>query len=184
MLSTKDKIIKASIEVFSIKGYAAATTLEISKEANVSEMTLFRHFKTKENLFLTAVKSSIGKAIEVNYNINFDLKLKDFIFNLLHEKFLIISENIKIIKMLIRESLSNVLPSDLNFTKQINSEIYNMFKDYFIKNNLESDFLVISDILVGILIRYAVMNGEHNYHLLNKEDQKQFVKRYVNSLNL
>ncbi|HBV86942.1 MAG: TetR/AcrR family transcriptional regulator [Desulfosporosinus sp.] len=50
-LTTEDKIINASIVLFSQKGYTAVTTKEIAKKAGVSEMTLFRHFESKHNLF-------------------------------------------------------------------------------------------------------------------------------------
>lgn len=51
---TKEKITRAALTVFSLKGYASATTREIAGEAGVNEVTLFRHFGSKENL-LTAV---------------------------------------------------------------------------------------------------------------------------------
>jgi len=50
-IKTEDKILNASIVLFSQKGYSAVTTKDISKEAGVSEMTLFRHFESKHNLF-------------------------------------------------------------------------------------------------------------------------------------
>lgn len=49
--TTEEKIINASIVLFSQKGYTAVTTREIAKKAGVSEMTLFRHFESKHNLF-------------------------------------------------------------------------------------------------------------------------------------
>ncbi|SHH87368.1 TetR/AcrR family transcriptional regulator [Desulfosporosinus lacus] len=51
MCTTEEKIINASIVLFSQKGYTAVTTKEIAKEAGVSQMTLFRHFESKHNLF-------------------------------------------------------------------------------------------------------------------------------------
>ena len=50
-LNTEDKILNASVVLFSQKGFTAVTTKEIAKEAGVSEMTLFRHFESKQNLF-------------------------------------------------------------------------------------------------------------------------------------
>ena len=51
IINTEDKILNASIVLFSQKGYSAVTTKEIAKEAGLSEMTLFRHFESKHNLF-------------------------------------------------------------------------------------------------------------------------------------
>ncbi|EHQ90081.1 TetR/AcrR family transcriptional regulator [Desulfosporosinus youngiae] len=50
-LDTEDRIINASILLFAQKGYPAVTTKEIAKKAGVSEMTIFRHFESKYNLF-------------------------------------------------------------------------------------------------------------------------------------
>lgn len=56
LITTEDKILNASILLFSQKGYNAVTTKEIAKEAGVCEMTLFRHFENKHNLFEKAFK--------------------------------------------------------------------------------------------------------------------------------
>jgi AcrR family transcriptional regulator len=55
---TRDRLIKAAIEVFSTAGYVGATTREIARVAEVSEVTLFRHFQSKEQL-LSAVAQHI-----------------------------------------------------------------------------------------------------------------------------
>ncbi len=49
--ATRLRIIEAALRLFSQKGYLGATTREIAREAAVSEMTLFRHFPSKEALF-------------------------------------------------------------------------------------------------------------------------------------
>ncbi len=48
---TKQKLLEATMKLISEKGYLGATTREISREAGVTELTLFRHFGTKERLF-------------------------------------------------------------------------------------------------------------------------------------
>lgn len=40
-----------ALKLFSEQGYYSTTTKQIAKEAEVNELTIFRHFKTKENLF-------------------------------------------------------------------------------------------------------------------------------------
>lgn len=50
-MTTHEKILNSAFEVFSIKGYAGGTTKEIAIKATVSEVTLFRHFGSKEALF-------------------------------------------------------------------------------------------------------------------------------------
>lgn len=55
---TRDRILEAAIKVFSQEGFVGATTREIARVAGVNEVTLFRHFQSKEQL-LAAVAEHI-----------------------------------------------------------------------------------------------------------------------------
>jgi AcrR family transcriptional regulator len=46
----EEKILAAAIQIFSEKGFSAATTKEIAKSAGVAEGTIFRYFKTKKDI--------------------------------------------------------------------------------------------------------------------------------------
>ncbi len=46
----EQRILEAAIAVFSEKGFSAATTSEIAKNAGVAEGTIFRYFKTKKDI--------------------------------------------------------------------------------------------------------------------------------------
>lgn len=48
---TRQKLCEAAIDLFSKEGYDSVTTKKIAEAAGLSEMTLFRHFGTKYNLF-------------------------------------------------------------------------------------------------------------------------------------
>ncbi|MEK6673208.1 MAG: TetR/AcrR family transcriptional regulator [Nitrospirota bacterium] len=50
-MDTREKIMDAALMLFSKKGYIGATTREIAGNAGVAEVTLFRHFSSKEKLF-------------------------------------------------------------------------------------------------------------------------------------
>ncbi len=54
VLDTHRRLLDAAARVFAQSGLEGATTREIAREAGVNEVTLFRHFQSKENL-LTAV---------------------------------------------------------------------------------------------------------------------------------
>jgi AcrR family transcriptional regulator len=43
--------------LFNAKGYTAATTAEIAREAGISEPTMYKHFKNKKELFLACFGS-------------------------------------------------------------------------------------------------------------------------------
>src|SRR5271156_951372 len=50
MNDTKQRILEAAILIFARDGVSGATTREIARVAKVNEVTLFRHFKNKEEL--------------------------------------------------------------------------------------------------------------------------------------
>jgi AcrR family transcriptional regulator len=52
--STSDKLLLATIDLMAEKGYDGTTTKEIAVAAGVNEVTLFRHFGTKQKLLEAA----------------------------------------------------------------------------------------------------------------------------------
>lgn len=48
---TRERIIQAALAAFYENGFEGSSTREIAKRAEVNEITLFRHFQNKENLF-------------------------------------------------------------------------------------------------------------------------------------
>lgn len=53
---TENKLLEATLKLISKKGYLGATTREIAQGAGVTELTLFRHFGSKERLFEEVIK--------------------------------------------------------------------------------------------------------------------------------
>lgn len=58
--TTRDKILVAAAKKFSSKGFAGTTTKEIAEEAGVNEVTIFRIFKTKQNIMESVVQQYSG----------------------------------------------------------------------------------------------------------------------------
>ncbi len=54
---TKERILDATMALVSRRGYQGATTREIARAAGVTELTLFRHFGSKERLFEQCLSS-------------------------------------------------------------------------------------------------------------------------------
>ncbi|MCR6095709.1 TetR/AcrR family transcriptional regulator [Salipaludibacillus agaradhaerens] len=80
-MTTEEIILETAIDLMEKKGFKAVTTKEIAAESGFSEMTLFRHFGTKQALLERAVETHSYlidmKAIlydHVSYNLKEDLK--------------------------------------------------------------------------------------------------------------
>lgn len=57
---SREKIIKASVQLFSEKGYRQTTTKMIAEKAEVNEVTIFRHFGSKEEIVREIVHSRMS----------------------------------------------------------------------------------------------------------------------------
>lgn len=53
---TQEKIIQATMNLIMNKGYGATTTKDIAKQAGINECTIFRKFKGKKDIVLSAME--------------------------------------------------------------------------------------------------------------------------------
>lgn len=61
-MDVRESLLRAAIKVFAETGTRGATTRRIAQEADVNEVTLFRHFKSKEDLLREAVQFFAAQA--------------------------------------------------------------------------------------------------------------------------
>jgi AcrR family transcriptional regulator len=94
----KERIFESALKLFSEKGYLGATTREIAKHAGIAELTLFRHFNTKEKLFqevinkysfLPTLKNLLLEVASLSYEEALKIIAKRFLENLSFKKDLI-----------------------------------------------------------------------------------------------
>ena len=58
-IPTRERILQAGLRTFSKEGFLGATTKEIAREADIAEVTLFRHFPSKERLFEEVISTQM-----------------------------------------------------------------------------------------------------------------------------
>ncbi len=61
---TKARLIEAATQVFATEGLQGATTREIARVAGVNEVTLFRHFTSKEQLLEAVIENTLALQTE------------------------------------------------------------------------------------------------------------------------
>ncbi|MDA8169522.1 MAG: TetR/AcrR family transcriptional regulator [Nitrospiraceae bacterium] len=95
---TREKLLEAGLRLFSEKGYLGSTTKDIALRAGVAELTLFRHFSSKEALFkeiinsytfLPALKGLLPELQEMAYEDALALIAKKFLNRLSERRELI-----------------------------------------------------------------------------------------------
>jgi AcrR family transcriptional regulator len=93
--TTRQKLLDATLKLISEKGYLGATTREIARQAGVTELTLFRHFVTKERLveallsshtFLPRLKELLPELENLSYEDALTLIATQFLMTLKERK--------------------------------------------------------------------------------------------------
>jgi len=54
------RVLKAATALFAAKGFHETSTREVARKARVNEITIFRHFKSKQELYLQVLNSKLG----------------------------------------------------------------------------------------------------------------------------
>jgi len=60
-MNKKEKILKTSARLFATQGFEATTTLQIAREAGVTEPLIYYHFKGKDDIFTHIIESTFSE---------------------------------------------------------------------------------------------------------------------------
>ena len=86
------------------KGVNGSTTLEIAKAADISEVTLFRYFSSKQEIFLQGIEPILFSTLEGTINALIEGSSEEKLEYLLYEKISLISKNYQIVKLILTEA--------------------------------------------------------------------------------
>lgn len=181
---TEDKLLQAALELFSEKGYLGATTKEIAKRAGVSELTLFRHFKSKENLFTAVLNrySFLPKLREL---------LKEIEGKPLEKALLEIAQAF-LLRLRSRKPLIKIMHTELSrYPKEvgdafkrtiimIHQELAQYFKTCQEKNLLKDIHpMLLAHNFLGVFFSYFLIKDLKEINTDNYIPEEEIIKRYV-----
>lgn len=156
----REQILESARRLFIRNGYTRTTTLQVAREAGISEMTLFRHFPSKESIFKEAVKPltvSLAAVSESARDKDFKTLLKD----LLRDRFQVLINQRDLVRLVIFESFfSEDLGSNLaeNISQIINSNI---------PAELTEMKEIVTRTIVGFILSFIFLPaGKENYDRL------------------
>jgi len=162
----REQIIQAALLVFVDKGFASTTTSEIAKAADISEVTLFRNFTSKKEIFYAGIEPILLKAMDkditpVNENLD-SQHIEKLIFNRI--KFL--EDNRGIVKLILNENMLNQ-----NNENYIHKMVISL-KDQLEKNKIACDEFTIR-LLMGSFLSF----------LYQPESNEELVKNYAKRIS-
>jgi AcrR family transcriptional regulator len=101
----RERLLRAAAKIFARDGLTGATTREIAREAGVNEVTLFRHFQSKQGLLDAVVHENFGAPPEriepATLPATGDLRADLLVFARQYEALL--QENLPLIRAMIGE---------------------------------------------------------------------------------
>lgn len=149
----KKKIMQAAVDLISTKSYNGTSTLQISKHAGLSQATLFKYFKTKEDL-LTAILHPVvpglfGRFFEELLAVN---TTEEKVHYLVHNRMAYLKKNRALMKIILQENFSN---------KKLRNEqifIWNTIQDKLLRvhEELVADPRVNPEITIPQMVRICV----------------------------
>jgi len=162
-LDTKEKIIDAAFELFSTKGYLGTTTKEIAQHANVCEVTVFRHFGTKEGIFDAVLRANsilpefqkiTVKTDDLSLEETLNVITKKLYFTLVNKK-----KFIRIILSELNQYSEKVIEIYKNFIEEMDELLVNILekkqKKYPLKN---IDIKIAVKGFIGMIFSYFQIN--------------------------
>lgn len=155
----KKKIMQAAVDLISTKSYNGTSTLQIAKHAGLSQATLFKYFKTKEDL-LTAILHPVvpglfGRFFKELLALN---TTEEKVHYLVHNRMAYLKKNRALMKIILQEIFSNkkLRKEQLYIWNTLQDKLFRLHKE-LIKDSRVNPELTIPQmvrICVGPLLGY------------------------------
>jgi len=97
-------VIKIAKGLFIDQGYSATSTAQIARESEIAEITLFRYFPTKRELFEAVIKPLVDFEGVTMTPSNSEPFVKSDIFKILHKKIRFAKKERELVRLVIIES--------------------------------------------------------------------------------
>lgn len=163
-------ILRASLDLFSEKGYSNTSTKDIAQTANVAEGTIFKHFGTKENLLYSTLipllkhtlVEELQKELTIVASSIEEYSFEEFLKVVLKARIAYAEDTLKVFKILymeylyqenLRVNLLSLIPKGI--VKEINS-VLNYYKDK--KEIVDLPNKELFRLLGGTLISFVLTN--------------------------
>ncbi|MGF7117369.1 TetR/AcrR family transcriptional regulator [Methanobacterium oryzae] len=142
--TTEQKILDVALDEFAKEGYVGTRTRVIAEKSGFSEMTLFRKFKTKENLFNMVLAKNKQIFFEDLESILIEKNaedLRDFLKSLIEGISNLIGNNLKFIMISFHEGYR--VPAMRGVNNLLITRIERYLEEQDILKNKKTDFKVL-----------------------------------------
>jgi AcrR family transcriptional regulator len=152
---THHVILAAAKKLFITNGYKGTTTIQIAREAGISEMTLFRHFPSKEDVFLAVIHPLISfmDALDIHEQSDMRKTVRDLLENRL--RFLL--EERDLVRLVVMESF--LTERSENPIAGVMARVEQLFSSF---ESVERELLV--RVIAGFILSGIFMPQQNDRH--------------------
>jgi AcrR family transcriptional regulator len=183
---TSKKIMHEALKLFSEQGYYPTTTKQIAEEAGVNELTIFRHFGSKSNLFqVTTEHYVIDSHVDYILNDTEELSFEDSMMLITERIYNLFIQNTKLYKVQMK-----LADNEKDFIKlKLSRKLVSVLEEYFkklkeekrIKGEPEIMALTLINSLLGAFTVELLSDNtmtKVSWQELVKEHARQFISLY------
>jgi AcrR family transcriptional regulator len=163
------QILASALKVFVEKGYNGATTLDIAKASNISEVTLFRYFSSKQEIYMEAIEPIIITTLQDSIHASKNLSPKEKLNYIIIERIRLISKYHKVVRLILMEHQVNPELNDLDYIKRIYDLLKNSVDEIGIKFTNSKHAV---RVLMGSVLSFLYL----------PESNEAYIEQFVNSI--
>lgn len=166
---TRENVSRAALDALCKRGFKETTMSEIAKKAGVNEVTIYRHFGSKDGLFADVVEKTIRsrfEALRLDYEPSENIILDLTEMGLSLAKYFILNANLT---KLIMMELDNIPPALREYTSNAMFTILMSLRNYF-SNAMEKGLIRRIDPHLAALVFYSFFYRNMLAHAFRKRD--------------
>lgn len=166
----REQILESALNVFIKNGYNGATTVDIAKEAGISEVTLFRYFNSKKQIFTEAIEPILVTSLKESIVASKDLDPIKKLKYILKDRIRFISDHHEVIKLILMENQINPEVANFDYINQVASLLRESIKEAGIEFR-DNDFSI--RLLMGSILSFLYLPE------INKEKIDRYVEEFI-----
>ena len=182
-LDARSRILAAARDVFYENGYDRATTRLIAQRAEVNEVTIFRHFMNKENLFMSVVNEySMVFSIADMTKIPPDSDLRLGLMTMGRDLYTALVKRHKEVITLLCESNHNDIVKNVmvKIPQNIQKKFAKFFEKHINNGNINhNDPRLLATAFMGMFFSLVIFNNFLGGVISENIDNNNIVEQYV-----
>ena len=162
-MNTKDKILIEALKLFSKKGYSAVYLSEIAESVNIKTPSLYKHYKSKQDIFnscvdaftlqIEKVRSELKLPGSKNEEISYEIINEQDLFNIAKSLFI----------FYLKDDIVSNFRKMLLIERYNNKKLNDIYEDIFINKALKYEERIFSTLIDKGIIKH------NNPHILALE---------------